>query len=180
MAGRVYLAGPDVFLSDAPDILAMKVRICAELGLEGVSPIAGEAPPDASGIFAKCEAAMGASDMILANMTPFRGPGMDAGTAYEVGYMRAQGKPIFGYSNAPGDYASRVPDARSRNGHLTDADGLTVEDFGRAENLMLACAAEAFGFPVFRPSQAPADPVRDLEAFRMAVQAAASHCGRTT
>lgn len=173
MAARVYLAGPDVFLPDAMDILTAKVRICAEHGLEGVAPIAGEAPPDAPGIFAKCEAAMDASDLILANMTPFRGPGMDAGTAYEVGYMRARGKPVFGYSNAPTDYAARVPDAKSENGRLIDGLGLTVEDFGRAENLMLACATEAFGFPVFRPAQAPDDLARDLEAFQMAVRAIA-------
>lgn len=164
---RAYLAGPDVFLPDAEAVLDAKCAICAQAGIVGVSPIAGPAPADAAGIFAKCEAAMDGADLILADMSPFRGPGMDSGTAYEVGYMRARGKPVFGYCNAPGDYASRVP------GDGVDALGRTIEDFGRAENLMLACAVERFGFPVFTPDSSPADPLRDLAAFRRAVAAAA-------
>lgn len=173
MSLRVYLAGPDVFLPDAEAVLSAKVEICRAHGLEGLSPIAGPAPADALGIFRKCEAAMDAADVIAANMTPFRGPGMDAGTAYEVGYMRARGKPVYGYSNAPEDYAARVKGAVEQDGLLIDPLGQVVEDFGRAENLMLACSAELSGFPVFRPKQAPDDPLRDLETFRLAIAAIA-------
>ena len=43
-------------------------------------------------IFKANEAMMDACDAIIANLTPFRGPGADAGTVYELGYMAAQGK----------------------------------------------------------------------------------------
>ena len=40
---------------------------------------------------------MNRSRAVMANMVKFRGPGMDGGTAYEMGYMTAQGKVIIGY-----------------------------------------------------------------------------------
>jgi len=42
---------------------------------------------------------MDRSDAIVANMTPFRGVSMDAGTAFEMGYMAAKGKPVLGYTH---------------------------------------------------------------------------------
>jgi len=172
---KLYLAGPDVFLPDARDVLAAKQAICREAGLEGVSPLDGPAPDGAFAIFAKCEAAMDRSDAILANMTPFRGPGMDAGTAYEVGYMRARGKPVFAYSNAPGVYAARIVDARpGPDGAPVDGLGQSIEDFGLAENLMLGGAAAVDGPGILTPEAPPADPLRDLVTFARAVRAAAA------
>jgi len=163
---KLYLAGPDVFLPDAVEVLAAKQAICAEAGMVGVSPLDGPRPDGPIGIFAKCEAAMDISDVMLANMTPFRGPGMDAGTAYEVGYMRARGKPVFAYSNHPAAYAERVPDARKGpDGDLIDGFGQSVEDFGLPENLMLAGAAQIAGPGILTPAEAPSDPLRDLGAF---------------
>ena len=51
---------------------------------------------------------MDAADAIIANLTPFRGPGADAGTVYELGYMAGRGKLCLGYSNDPSVYADRV------------------------------------------------------------------------
>ena len=51
---------------------------------------------------------MNSADAIIANLTPFRGPGADAGTVYELGYMAARGKLCLGYSNDPASYAERV------------------------------------------------------------------------
>lgn len=167
----IYLAGPDVFLPDAEAILEAKCRIVEAAGFSGLSPLAGDTPADAMGIFRKCEAAMDRADLALANMTPFRGPGMDPGTAYEVGYMRAQGKPVFGYSNAPGFYRDRAANARQTESGLWDACGVSVEDFGLPENLMLAGAASASGLSIFTPDEAPADPDRDLATFERAVAA---------
>lgn len=169
---KIYLAGPDVFLPDAEAILEAKCDLCTKSGFEGVSPLDGPAADSAMAIFAKCEAAMDRADAVLANMTPFRGPGMDAGTAYEVGYMRARGKPVFGYSNAPGAYAARIPDAQlGPAGRLVDGDGVSVEDFGLPENLMPVGAAAAFSQGVATPRTAPADPYRDLAAFVQALRA---------
>ena len=168
---KVYLAGPDVFLPDAEAVLAAKCVVLDAAGFIGLSPLAGPAPADAFGIFGKCEAAMDRADIALANMTPFRGAGMDAGTAYEVGYMRAQGKRTFGYSNVAGSYRARVADAEAGPAGLIDGHGRSVEDFGLPENLMLAGAAQASGLPIFTPAATAADPDRDLATFKQAVGA---------
>lgn len=115
-APRVYLAGPDVFLPDALEVGAAKQRLCAEVGLTGVFPLDG--PYERLGGLSPSEAGLAAFDicvelmdtcaLAVANMTPFRGPSMDVGTAVEMGYMYAQGKPVFGYSNTSGVYSDRV------------------------------------------------------------------------
>ena len=43
---------------------------------------------------------MRSCDLLIANLTPFRGVSMDSGTAFEVGFMRALGRPVLGYTTA--------------------------------------------------------------------------------
>src|SRR6202162_4557541 len=130
---KVYLAGPDVFLPDSVDIGRGKVELFARPGLTGLYPLDNTidiAANDASlQIFRGNETMMIAADAIIANLTPFRGPGADAGTVYELGYMAGRGKLCLGYSNDPRSYADRVRDftaVSSRDGRLIDAQGLTV------------------------------------------------------
>ena len=47
-------------------------------------------------------------DLLIANLTPFRGVSTDAGTAFEVGFMRALGRPVLGYTNTIADYRERT------------------------------------------------------------------------
>src|SRR3954469_16345312 len=109
---KVYLAGPDVFLPDAVEIGRRKVATCAAYGMTGLYPLdhaVDRAAADASlQIFKANEAMMNDADAIIANLTPFRGPGADAGTVYELGYMAGRGKLCLGYSNDPSLYAERV------------------------------------------------------------------------
>jgi nucleoside 2-deoxyribosyltransferase len=177
---KIYLAGPDVFLHDAVDIGRRKVELCARHGLTGLYPLDNTvdlAAQDASlRIFRGDEAMMIAADAIIANLTPFRGPGADAGTVYELGYMAGRGKLCFGYSNDPSCYADRVrafTAVTSRDGRLTDARGLTVEDFGLADNLMMIHALDLHGCALVTPQQAPADIWHDLTAFEACVRLAA-------
>jgi nucleoside 2-deoxyribosyltransferase len=89
-----------------------------------------------------------AADAIIANLTPFRGPGADAGTVYELGYMAGRGKLCLGYSNDPSSMpigCVNSPWCTSRDGRLIDADGMTVEDFGLADNLMMIHALDLYG-----------------------------------
>jgi nucleoside 2-deoxyribosyltransferase len=44
-------------------------------------------------IFDVCVAMMQQCDLAIAQLTPFRGVSMDVGTAVELGYMHARGKP---------------------------------------------------------------------------------------
>src|SRR5438552_16639006 len=142
---KIYLAGPDVFLPDALDIGQRKREICTRHGVTGLYPldnIVDLTAADASlRIFKGNEAMMDAADAIIANLTPFRGPGADAGTVYELGYMAGRGKLCLGYSNDPATYAERVERThqamKSSGGGLIDRDGLVVEDFGLPDNLMM-------------------------------------------
>jgi nucleoside 2-deoxyribosyltransferase len=165
---KIYLAGPDVFLPDARDVGRRKVDLCARHGLTGLNPLDNTinlAANDASlQIFRGNEAMMNQADAIIVNLTPFRGPGADAGTVYELGYMIGRGKLCLGYSNDPSPYAERVARftaVTSGGGRLVDAQELTVEDFG-----LHGCA-------LLTPRQAPTDIWHDLTSFEACVQLAA-------
>jgi nucleoside 2-deoxyribosyltransferase len=157
---RVYLAGPDVFRTDAIDIARAKKAICARMGFAGVFPMdaAPDALPrneaDAGDIYRVCIAHMEHCQILLADMTPFRGPSMDVGTAFEMGFAKARGMAVFSYSDVLGPYNGRVPvgsfdDVGSFDGGLLardvparDADGLLIEEFGLQDNLMVALCCD--------------------------------------
>jgi nucleoside 2-deoxyribosyltransferase len=181
---KIYLAGPDVFLNDAVDIGRRKMELCARHGLTGLYPLDNAidltAQDASSRIFRGNETMMIAADAIVANLTPFRGPGADAGTVYELGYMAGRGKLCLGYSNDPSGYADRVrefTDVTSRDGRLVDAQGLTVEDFGLSDNLMMIHALDRHGSALLTPRQAPADTWRDLTAFESCLRIVAGRLG---
>jgi nucleoside 2-deoxyribosyltransferase len=196
---KIYLAGPDVFLHVAVDIGRRKVELCARHGLTGLYPLDNTvdlttqdltaqdltaqdltAQGASLRIFRGNEIMMIAADAIIANLTPFRGPGADAGTVYELGYMAGRGKLCLGYSNDPSCYADRVhefSEVISRDGRLVDARGLTVEDFGLADNLMMIHALDLHGCALVAPQQAPADIWHDLTAFETCVRLAAGRLG---
>ena len=177
---KLYLAGPDVFLPDAINIGRAKAELCAAYGLTGLFPLDNRIDRDRADaslqIFRGNEAMMDAADGIIANLTPFRGPGADAGTVYELGYMAARGKLCLGYCNDPRLYVERVDaltELKSANGILTDPHGLTVENFGLADNLMMIHALDLHGCPLITPPAAPADLWRDLACFETCVRLAA-------
>lgn len=171
---RVYLAGPEVFLGNARELAAEKKRLCARRGLEGVFPLdaeiedAGALPPAATAyaISRANERLIRGCDVLVANCTPFRGTSMDAGTAYEVGYARALGRPVFGYTNVAADYAARA--RRYRTAHPRAADdprGSMIENFGLAENLMIAMATGAEHCDLVRTRVARGALFTDLAGF---------------
>jgi nucleoside 2-deoxyribosyltransferase len=178
---KVYLAGPDVFLPDAVEIGRRKTEICARHGLTGLYPLDNAVDLVAAGaslaIFKGNEAMMDAADAIIANLTPFRGPSADAGTVYELGYMAGRGKLLFAYCNDPAVYADRAARfgkvTKSAGGHLIDADGLAVEDFGLPDNLMMIHTLDLHGARLVTPRQVPADIWRDLTSFEACVALAA-------
>jgi nucleoside 2-deoxyribosyltransferase len=178
---KIYLAGPEVFLPDAAAVGATKIALCRAMGFTGLYALAPDDPPPpdapaparAAAIFRNCIAQMTAADGAIANLTPFRGLGADPGTAFEVGYMVAAGKPVFAYTNDGGSLEARVRAAaggrldRSADGELRDPEGLAVEAFGLAENLMLACATAA---PIVIHTAEPADRYRDLTGFKQCLE----------
>jgi nucleoside 2-deoxyribosyltransferase len=183
---KIYLAGPDVFLPDAVIIGRQKRDICERHGVTGLYPLdtaVDLSARDASlQIFRGLEAMMDASDAIIANLTPFRGPGADPGTVYELGYMAGRGKLCLGYCNDPELYAGRVARfttvTSASDQRLIDADGLTVEDFDLPDNLMMIHALELHGAPLVTPRTRPADIWHDLTSFEACVRLAAGKSGR--
>ena len=178
---RIYLAGPDVFLPDPVARGAVLKAICARHGLDGVYPLdpvvddpAWADWPEARRISAKNVRHMLGCDAIAANLTPFRGPSADAGTVFELGFMAARG-PAFGWSNVVEDFVTRTlaflgPGARHDPGRgWVDAQGMAVEAFGCADNLMIDGALTA----LFRRATPEAARWDDLSAFEDAVAAAA-------
>jgi nucleoside 2-deoxyribosyltransferase len=178
---KVYLAGPDVFLPDAMEVGQRKAEICARHGLTGLYPLDNAIDPsahDASrAIYGSNEAMMIASDAIIANLTPFRGPSADAGTVFELGFMAGRGKLCLGYSNDIWSYTERVrrrePVTAASDGRLIDAEGLWIEDFGLADNLMIVHGLDFHGCPLIAPRLPPLDPWHDLAAFEACVRLAA-------
>lgn len=178
---KVYLAGPDVFLPNAIEIGRQKVRLCAYYGLTGLYPLDNKvdlAAGDASEqIFHGNEGMMNEADAIIANLTPFRGASADAGTVYELGYMAGRGKLCLGYSNHAKLYANRARETGAvtlHEGAAFDAAGMTVEDFGLADNLMIVHALAKYGVPLVTPRQMPADIWQDLTAFEACARLAAA------
>ena len=168
---RIYLAGPEVFLPNARAVGAQKRRVAAEAGFEGVFPLdntldlAGlDKIEQARRISLANEALMRSCAALVANLTPFRGVSMDAGTAFEVGFMRALGRPVAGYTNARDDYRDRSHAFRIGTAHHFDADRphVEIEDFGLAENLMIEIAIAQSGCSVVRNYVAADAAMTDL------------------
>jgi nucleoside 2-deoxyribosyltransferase len=183
---RVYLAGPDVFLPDPLARGAELKRICALHGLTGVYPmdaLAHEPPawselPEAFRIALRNEAHIRGAAALIANLTPFRGPSADVGTVFELGFMRALGRPVFGWSNVAADFTTRtkahVAAAPAGGGVWRDGEGMALESFGCHDNLMIDGAVAASG-GALEVSDVP-PPLRwsDLAAFERCVARAAS------
>jgi nucleoside 2-deoxyribosyltransferase len=144
---RIYLAGPDVFYPDALARAGAMKAACARHGMLGIFPLD---PPPAEAIIAPDapewlrihaanEAHIRGCDAMVANITPFRGASADPGTAWEMGFMRALGRPVVAWTEALDDYSARIA-----------PDGLAVEDFGLADNLMLEGGIAQSGGVVMR------------------------------
>lgn len=131
---KVYLAGPDVFYPDAIQIGKELVSLCSRTGIKGLYPmdnvISGESPIDvAINIRLANIKMLQECDGVIANITPFRGPGADNGTTYEIGFAHALNKPVFLYTtpNNLCEYIDRVI-----------PDGNNIENFGLVDNLMFS------------------------------------------
>ena len=178
---RIYLAGPEVFLPTANEVGRIKCAVAAEYGFDGIYPL--DASLDLSGLDKRAQATlisrsnedlMRTSDAVIANLTPFRGASADAGTAFEVGFMRALARPVLGYTNTPLDYVPRATAVRSlpRLPFDADAASVAIEDFDLSENLMIEIAIQASRSSLVR-HQAPAgQEMTDLTAFRVCLDEA--------
>jgi nucleoside 2-deoxyribosyltransferase len=189
----VYLAGPAVFEPDPAGIFDAMKAICAKHGLDGISPLDNQAGLEGSpsgkalarAIVRADIALMHAADAGIFCLDNFRrGPEMDPGTAFEIGYMHALGKPLAGWTRDIRSYPERVSGFFAETFGLTlspanagaqggtsgtarDPDGILVHSDGCYQNAMTQMGIELSG------GQVCADPDWTV-AFERAVAGLAS------
>jgi nucleoside 2-deoxyribosyltransferase len=147
----VYTAGPEVFMPEGLAIIERKFALVRAYGFETARKpgeywdrSAFEKHALGLEISRRNELLMDRADVCIANLTPFRGVSADVGTVYELGYMIAQGKLAYGFSNDARGYFERARDDYyggqvwpGPDGKPRGADGQRVEDHDLADNLML-------------------------------------------
>jgi nucleoside 2-deoxyribosyltransferase len=181
----VYLSGPDVFFENMEAVFLEKMALCAAAGFSVILPGDGAAPPKSPDpvktsrdIYRANVEAMRRSDFGVFHLTPFRGVSADVGTAFELGFMAALNKPLFGYTNVAGDYIDRVaPRQILPPGSPTwrDIDGCSIENYGNSDNLMLDSALDLNGAAVVRGDRPLAKRFSDLAGFSQCLELAKAH-----
>lgn len=147
---KLYLAGPEVFRPDAIEYARTQRSLCVQYGFIGLHPmdnnidLSDSSMRTATSIYRGDIGQIKACDIVIANCNAFRGALIDDGTAYELGYGNALGKPTYGYIERllPEQELlqercvfTTLPDGRN-----IDQDGfLLVDDFGTSINLMMQC-----------------------------------------
>ncbi|UHS63316.1 nucleoside 2-deoxyribosyltransferase [Agrobacterium vaccinii] len=182
MSVKVYLAGPEVFLPNAREMLDAKAELARQAGFIPLSPGDLQIPPAETKIGHGCninavdEEMMIEADAIIANLTPFRGIAADTGTSFELGFMCALGKPVFAYTNVAADHFTRIKRhygdvaTLDETGRYRGPDGLSIENFDMADNLMLHGGILRRGGVVV-VGDAPVEALyTDLKAFKECLQ----------
>lgn len=158
-APKIYLAGPSVFFPDWKERAAAMKTACEKRGAIGLYPMDAEVPEQGGAhpefalglaIFAANTNLIDEADAVVADLSPFRGPSADVGTVWEIAYAQGKGKHVSGFSNEKDLYHERVIEHSNRvtdwafeariGEHADvkeDNDGLTIEPFKMADNLMI-------------------------------------------
>ncbi len=162
--------------------------LCREFGLVGVAPLDNQIGLETMPLGKALLAHIVRADIALMDTLEAavfcldgirRGPEMDAGTAFEIGYMKARGKPISGWTRDPRSYSAKVADffqttygealvtaaassTGGTSGMLRDPDGILVHSEGCVQNAMVHVGIELAGGTV------SADPDWEV-AFRAAL-----------
>ena len=178
MSVKVYLAGPEVFLPNARAQLDIKIALTKAAGLIPVSPGDFVIPQQPTrrqfghAISEIDEKMMDSADAIIANLTPYHGVSADVGTCFELGYMCAQGKLAYAYTNVAADMKTRTTAHyagdvyRSEDGRLRGTrDGLSIEDVDMVDNLMMQGGVERRGGTVVVHDAAAEELYTDTTAF---------------
>ena len=175
----LYLAGPDGAFPDAATLTARKQALCEMAGFQALVPLdldLIESEPSeamAREIYARNMALLRQADAVMCNLTPWRGPGADAGTAFEAGVASGLGKPVFAYMNvadeAQAEHRQRVLEwiggRLHRDGKWRDASDAEIEDFGLPETLMLWAEARRLYVIVTD------EPLTDLTGLELCLEA---------
>lgn len=136
---KIYLAGPDVFAPDAARRFQFMRNACIAAGHHPLTPADNKVPDRLTGAAAAAwikeanRQLIDTADALVANIISFRGPSMDPGTAWEIGYAETRRMPVFLWSEEPILLEERTPGVGDR-----DHEGWLIERFRLADNLMIA------------------------------------------
>jgi nucleoside 2-deoxyribosyltransferase len=175
----LYLAGPDLFYPEGRDVLARKRLLVEAAGFRALTPDDAELvesePSEAMAreLYTAAASRLRQADALIANLTPWRGPGADPGTAFEAGFAAGLGKPVFAYMNVgteeDAEHRHRVlvwmGGGMDADGRWRDGEQAEIEDFGLPENLMLWAEARRL-YVIVTP-----DPVYDLTGLELCLEA---------
>jgi nucleoside 2-deoxyribosyltransferase len=181
-----------VFEPDPAAIFDRMKALCLAVGVVGVAPLDNQIGLEGVALGKDLVERIVRADIALMDRLEAavfcldgfrRAPQMDAGTAFEVGYMKALGKPIAGWTRDVRSYPKRVAEffhsvfgqgltptaagsVGGMSGSLRDPDGVLVHSEGCAQNAMVHVGIELAGGIV----AADADRER---AFGLAVESVA-------
>ena len=179
MTITVYLAGPEVFLPNGLEQVERKRALCRAYGMEPSARQGdflhyqgGDKFVFGTMIARHNEELMRQSDIVIANLTPFRGISADPGTVYELGFMCALGRKAYGYTNTSRSYTERASVDhygdkvdRAPSGRLVAPDGQMVEDHGMIDNLMIDGGIARSGGFILSGDTAPDQLLTDLSVY---------------
>lgn len=161
---KIYIAGPDVFYPTDLDEGKIKVDLCSAYGFEGIYPsflLPKNLFTDnytqekrAKIIKDQCVYGIQEADIIVANLSPFRGYEMDSGTAFELGFASALNKTIYGYTTDPRTYLQRMQEDTKgvycdSNNTWRDKSNNVIENVGLVDNCMIGASCKA----IIKPTQ---------------------------
>jgi nucleoside 2-deoxyribosyltransferase len=148
---KIYLAGSDVFLENAQDEGDRLKKLCKEYGFEGYFPldnvISGSNVQELSKNIKEANIALIKNcDIVIANLSPFRGPEPDSGTVWEVGYGQGIDKEVVAYSTDSRTLKEKTQSILNLGDADRDDNNMEIEDFGLTHNLMFANIVIATSF----------------------------------
>ena len=144
---KIYIAGPDVFEKESIEIGEKLLSLCKKYGFEGLYPLdnivdfSQEKRKIAQDIYEANVVMIDSADIVIANLSSFRGKEADTGTVWECGYAYAKGKKVYGYMSREGNYIDQFDSKHQENGMFWDEDERFIEDFNHPINLMVACSS---------------------------------------
>lgn len=132
---KVYFAGPDVFRYDAPSYFYHELQNkCEKEIITPLIPLDFDLTQSID-IYQKNISLIKECDVVLANLDPFRGPSLDSGTAFEIGYAIAINKIVIGYYTY--DAFLSYKDRMEPVFWEYSKEYPLIEDFGLSDNLMI-------------------------------------------
>jgi nucleoside 2-deoxyribosyltransferase len=170
-----YFVGPAAYSKDASDLRRQAAALCRHHGMQCFWPseyyllpdgrdqetvsLGGDDNVDAPVlIYRSLCGNIRDAHAIVADISPFRGPHLDAQTAFALGFAHALNKPIFAYTTS--SFVSATPDgdgfrrrrfrllaeriwtgdAAASDGRWRDEPGYQVENFGLVDYASVSCA----------------------------------------